>query len=281
MDTSTPLQSSPPPQIENPPSITPQRSPAKGSVPLLLTIALMIVSAVIGYYAAILKTTKSDQTETTYLVEATPTPTASPDAMYKDSVITPSDSNVYTVPALKLQFQLPESFKKYGEFREIVFPGESGMQICATFETKTSFLVEQAYAGSGGCVANKFGVGTTSVDFSAGREGTFGDLQGFIFKNNAYYAQAPLEKEWQIPSNLVTELENSAGLEIIKVKGANIYSDVMEMELDVTGTPGEGKIGALVNTNDSNYPGFTLEMELSEELTEEVFDQILSTIKIN
>jgi hypothetical protein len=241
---------------------------------ILLIIGAVILSGV-SYYIGTLKKQPVAVSE----------PQESPLSVQQETVTAPdTDLNeweTYTVKELHLSLKLPKSFKKYGEFKETTFGNDAGgTQVCATFTKQTSSVIKQVFAGISSCVTNKFGIGTTSVEFSAPRESGFADGQGFKIQNGKFYAKTPVNKEWEIPQELVTKVENSNGLEIIKVTGAKEYSAAMQMHVEVIGTPGKGKVGALVNTQDINYPGFTMEMELDDQLTEEVFDEILKSLHV-
>lgn len=252
-------------------------------VVLLGVTVLVFAVGVAGYY---LGTQKS-----TTVVLPSASPISSPNLTNNEPATTSiliennaldatANWETYSIKELNLEFKLPASFAKNGTWKTSVYPGELGMQLCATFVKETSFILNIVYAGGGACEGNKFGVGATSSDFSAGREGGFSDSQGFILKEGKYFAKAPLNHEYVVPNNLVTKVPNNTRAEVIKVMGANYYSEVVAREMPEAGTPGKGKIGALVNTKNITYPGFSIEMELSEDITEAVFDQILSTIVI-
>ena len=73
---------------------------------------------------------------------------------------------------------------------------------------------------------------------------------------------------------------NSNGVKILKVYGEAKYPENSERAY-APGTPGEGNIGAIINLpDDSKYSGISITMNLSNTLTEEIFDQILDSIKI-
>lgn len=186
----------------------------------------------------------------------------------------------YSLKTVDLEFKLPPIFNSYGEMKEEIKPGEKGTQLCMTFAKKTSFiLVKPIFAGGGFCMINYFGFGTVSPDYEAGREGGFTDLLGFTIENGKYYFRQNFNRKFEIPSNLVKKVRNQYGVQILKITGKN--STTGEWQGPIAGTPGDGRIGALVNTTNTVYPGVAIEMELSGNLTEVVFDQILSTLRFS
>lgn len=212
-------------------------------------------------------------TQTT--VSSSPTP--------KSSTISVNTSDWKTVnlKTVHLEFKLSPQLSKLGELKEEVVEGGKGTEYCVRFPAKTSWLVKTVYAG-GGCFSDnpaKFRLGTTSVDYEAGRSGAFTDYQGFEVKDGKYYAKFVQGKTTDIPSDLVQEISNSNGLKIIKIKGDSPPTPGYEMGYPLFGSLGKGWIGALINLNGTTYTGIALQMELDQDLTENMFDQMLSTFK--
>lgn len=111
--------------------------------------------------------------------------------------------------------------------------------------------------------------GTTSTDFLQATK--FTDLQGFIKLNGRYFARISATKTVEIPSNLVTAVRNSNGLDIIKIKGDNSAKVV---------TPGSGWVGALANIQTASFSGIALQVNSDyANQSGNIFDQILSTVK--
>lgn len=192
----------------------------------------------------------------------------------------PSDWKAYFLKTVALEFKLPPLFINYGEMTEEIRPGEKGTLLCMTFPKKSSFfLVKTVLAGSSFCNINYFGLGTVSPDFEEGRGGGFTDLLGFTVENGKYLARQNLDRKFEIPLDLVKEVRSRYGVQVLKIKGKNSVDG--EWRGPVGGTPGDGKIGALINTTNTLYPGLAIEMELNENLTEELFDKILSTLRFN
>lgn len=229
----------------------------------------MILVGVGGYVLG----TKQNQTavqnqQNTVVPTSIPTPTPDPTANWK----------TYKVDSLNLEFKLPLKLTQFGELKEeveSVKPPFSGKDLCVTFPKKTSFFVKEAYAGAG-CDINYFGISTISSDYNVGRGAGFGDLQGFTYKNGTHYFSKLDDKEFELPSNSVQKINNPYGVEIIKIK----YSHIPTEEMPPIYHTGEENVGALVNTtNNKQFPGFAVLLELKNNITEEDFDQILSTFK--
>ncbi|KKQ24433.1 MAG: hypothetical protein US39_C0016G0046 [Microgenomates group bacterium GW2011_GWC1_37_12b] len=202
-------------------------------------------------------------------------PTTKP-TITEQPTTTNSNWKTYSLKTIGLEFKLPPIFNSYGEMKEEIKPGEKGTQLCMTFAKKTSFLlVKPAFAGGSFCDINYFGFGTVSLDYEAGRGGGFTDLLGFAIEDGKYYARQNLNRKFEIPANLVREVSSQDGVKVLKIIGK--YSTTGEWQGPIAGTPGDGRIGALVNTTNTLYPGIAIEMELSGSLTEEVFDQVLSS----
>lgn len=193
------------------------------------------------------------------------TPTPDPTAGWK----------TYILKTLNLEFKLPPIFNSFGEMTEQIIPGEKGTSLCMTFPRKTSFFIKPVIAGTAACVTNHFGIGTTSIDFEAGRMAGFTDLQGYVIENGKYYAKL-LGKKFEIPPSLVEQIGGD-GLSMLKITGRDTTEG--EFQGPIAGTPGKGRVGALINTNNKTCPGLAVEMELTGSLTEYLFNQILSTFK--
>lgn len=195
--------------------------------------------------------------------ESTSTPTSDPTADWED----------YTIRGFNVRFKLPNTFSLKGELGEEI-KGDKGNALCVTFSKKTGLFAKEALAGGAPCSIDPFGIGTTSLDYEAGREGGFGDLQGYLVKDGKYFVKFVADKEFEVPEGLGTEITNQYKVKILKING---QEDPQSGYPDPA-TPGEGYIGALVNlTGSKTYSGFALGMKIEGEQTEELFDQILST----
>ncbi len=206
----------------------------------------------------------------TYLLLSRNTLTPAPSStMYPTPTITTSsetaDWKTYTLKSVGLTYKLPPEAVALGELQEFVVPGQKGTQVFVSRENSKIISDKEMV------------MGTTSIDYDAGRGGMFIDLQGFTKENGKYYARFVQGKTFDLSSETTTEILNPNGLEILKIKGSNFEEETEG--LPVAGTPGKGKIGALININRPPYQGFAVQMDLKTNLTEQLFDQILSTFK--
>lgn len=257
--------------------------PDKPKVNYWMISTVVLILLAVGFTGGYFFKSKSGKGQS-YVPQPTPNnysdtqPTAKPTITEQPS--TTSNWKTYTLKTIGLEFKLPSVFNSYGEMKEEIKPGEKGTQLCMTFAKKTSYLiVKPVFAGGSFCSINYFGFGTVSPDYEAGRGGGFTDLLGFINEDGKYYARQNLDRKFEIPANLVKEVRSQYGVRVLKITGKN--STTGEWQGPIGGTPGDGRIGALVNTTNTIYPGIAIEMELNGSLTEEVFDQILSTLKFN
>lgn len=183
----------------------------------------------------------------------TPSPAPDPTAGWQN----------YSIKELAVQFKLPPTIAQLGDFRKVTTPSETGSQDCWSLGMpQGSLFVKPALAGGGSCGVHTLTIGRTSADHSAGRMGGFADAKQFAVNRD-------------LPPDLVKLFTNDQGVEILIIKGANGG----ENDFPLIGSPGEGAIGALIKTNDQDFPVLTLQMPLTNELTKEIFNQILSTFE--
>ncbi|MDP1722207.1 MAG: hypothetical protein Q8L37_03280 [Candidatus Gottesmanbacteria bacterium] len=297
MDSSTvtppPLPSDPSislPQIVPPPLPVPHPSKLKW---LLGGLSILILGILAGYAATNVLSQSKKQVATppknspsTFSTLSSPTPLPaglSAEALAKVEASAKGDDPTsnwkrYLVKTVNLEFKLPPTFNSYGDLMEKIEPGEKGTLLCITFPTSSSYhFINPIFAGGTGCQIHKFGLGTISVDYEAGRGGSFTDVLGYVIKNGKYYGRQVGNSVFELPPLLTTPMNNSNGMQILKIIGKNETSG--EWRGPVGGTPGDGKIGAILNTKNPLYPGIAIEMELNSTLTEGLFDQILSTFQ--
>ena len=284
------------PQVQQPIPplpIQPQNIPEKTNgfpkIALLIgvVIILVLLVGVGGYYLGTKK--NNSQPITTYsrsTVPTSPTLIPSPSVAPKQNVITliPTTDpgthwNTYTIANFGLQFSLPpQIYTGQGDFKEAIGNGQAGTEVCFYF-TKAEVASNNNKSG-GACWTNDndlFVAGADSVDFEAGRSGTFMDTLGFTQKGNVYYENFNLNKEDDITSLKPQKADNPNRVSIIKIRGANV--DPQNPYMGIGETLSNGWIGALVNTRNTNYSGMGLQMRLTSGITEPIFDQILSTFK--
>lgn len=185
---------------------------------------------------------------------------------------------------LGLEFKVPTYLSMMDYPKGFETKGETGTQFCVQYLKSdiTSFLIKKANAGGGACFPESFGIGTTSIDYQAGRMGGFGDVQGYMFEDGKYYAKTVSGKTFEIPNELVSEITNPNGIKILQVTGADsIPSSEDVPAFPILGTPGSGRIGAIINIQgNAKYTGITFEMKIDDKLTPEVFKEILDTVKL-
>jgi hypothetical protein len=162
----------------------------------------------------------------------------------------------------------------------IEISGNKGKQICLSFiplETGLN-LVKSVLAGGGAC-SGTFAIGSTSKDYEEGREGGFGDYHGYRKVGDKYYAIFVGGTESELDSSDVTEITTANGIKALVITGRDSVQTVERGMEPKPGNPGEGYMGALINKDISPYIGFNVQMKLSNQLTKELFTQILSTFK--
>ena len=163
----------------------------------------------------------------------------------------------YQIKTLNLQFKLPSSLSaKFGDPKEEKIPGDKGQALIVSFSKNPQ----------------DFKMGTTSIDYKQGRGGGFIDRQGYKVEDGKYYAKFVFNSWEEIPSDLVIEYRSN-GLDILKIRGSNYPDSGMAL----FGSLGKGSVGALINTGDLIFPGLAVQAELSDELTDKVFDQIITS----
>ncbi len=218
-------------------------------------------------------TATPEVTSTTATV--TPVKTASP-----SPTITTSSWKIHTLPAIGLSFRLPPKMDGLGVAKQEIAVGETGTQLCVQFAKSTAWyenLIPVVEAGGGcGTAPNKFiAIGTTSTDYSAGREGTFLDMQGFAKQDGKYmerFVRGALNESF--PQENIIPVNNPNGVEVIKILGRTEMDDGPT----IANSLGD-RTGALVNTKEKTYPGLAFMFE--ETLTQEEIDGILMSIKFS
>lgn len=271
------------PQTPTPVPTPPSTNWAK--IILLSVLGLIVVAGAVLIGIQIGK----NQTPSQQLIVAQPTTPATQTAV--NSTILPTTPTtttdetaswkIYKVLGLGIELKLPRYLSPLDYPNGNETKGEKGKQFCIEY-TKVdivSFLIGNVLAGGGACLPQYFGLGTTSVDYEAGRGGGFGDLQGYTYENGKYFAKMVLGKRFEIPTELAKEITNPNGVKILRIIGKNSQSSAEMPYLPIAGTPGDGRVGALINLDNVTYPGVSVEMKLDGKLNTELFDQILSTFK--
>ena len=276
------LQAPPQPNLQTTP--TPPQPPKKLPLSVIIVaICFALASGIIGYLIgqrdpfALIKTTP-------LIVDQTANETNNAGADIDRSQVPLKDENLETgwvkttITSVGLSMNLPPQIAKLGEIEEQILKGETGTQLCIQFNKQTGLGFFQAYAG-GGCSTAKndyITMGTTSIDFSAGRSGGFTDFQGFIEKNGEYLFKFPGNKEfsWDNESK-VTYFKNQNNIEMLLVDGEQDIPD--DEGPSLRNGLGENS-GVVINTASSIYPGFAIIFH-KDGLTEEEMNKVLESLE--
>lgn len=256
----------------SPPTLVASETPKQKSklMPILLIVLILVLLGAGGVYAYKNFFVKVPEPTTTPVStpESTPDPTA--------------DWKTYKDPILGVEYKLPSKLI-LAKTSSIEVAGETGTQYCSIYEGGLSVFIKTVYAGGGPCGGGIFTIGTVSKDYSAGREGGFGDYTGYVEVNGKYNAIfVNTIGSGYIPTNLVKEVTNDHGLTYLRIVGENSPQDYGGelRNVETPGTPGEGYMGALVNIQDDvKYRGFNIQMKVGSDSDIQIFDQILSTFK--
>ncbi len=245
----------------------------KGFVPVILLVGLLIIfGAFVGGYHLGKKTNQEPKSLVQEAV-TTPGPPIS-------TISTPANKNEwtsYTIKKLNVEFRLPpELARKYGTLVEKETKGERGTELQIGFgnDSKslkiasqsleyTPFQEEYSEDEARG-IAGGPGISTPAI------------FQGSKYENELFYGLQPLGKLHELPRDQVT-MYHANGRDILKVKAlftdfGNVHQIFPEKTKKIW--------GIISGTGNQAYSGLTIEGILSDDLTEELFEQILSTFNI-
>ena len=173
----------------------------------------------------------------------------------------PNSWKSYQINSVSLKFKLPEKLSKNKNWQINEFKKDKGSRICFS-ENKSSF----------DCKGNILVIGGSSTNYLSDTDASFTELQGFVKDNDVYFVYSSPTNLIPLKNVEVKEYVTENGLKILKILGTNNANN------PVPGTPGQGYLGAIVNTNNSKYPGLSFQYSLESDLTEYEFDQILNSI---
>ncbi|MDZ7586470.1 MAG: hypothetical protein U0946_01835 [Patescibacteria group bacterium] len=254
-----------------PTSIPPLVMPPSPSTPsaiwiyiALITLFLWITGTLAYQYFQL----KNQVTNLTNTVTSTPVSTVSPKPSSEPANST-VDWKTYTINQLNLSFKLPPELAHYGALVYATSPSSIGSELCWTFGKSQSMIFPQVHAGGGPCETNNFSIGATTLDHDAGRMSGFADTNHFQLPEN-------------LPPSMTKSFTNPNGVKILRIIGGEFPkepNDPWEGPSNYFGELGKGHIGALVQYLAPNYETITVHMELTDSLTVNVFDLILSTFK--
>lgn len=284
--TQTPPTTTQPPQPEGEPPIQPPSQPttpqSSAGKPWLKPVATLVALLILGAAAFLFYQNQQLRQQLSQPQQTAVTPSPSPEATGPGFSDLPQNTpdptanwETFSLETLNLKFKLPPELDKFGQLDEKTIAGEKGNQLCITYGQTGLRLVPQVYAGGGPCSINTFGFGTTSKDYEAGRSAGFADLQGFRAQGNKFFIILNSEKSFELPSGIAQEISNPN-----KVKILVVSSDPDAENTLVPWAIPEKTIGAIINIpTSSSYRGVTILMNLDNDLTENLFDQILSTFQ--
>lgn len=249
-------------------------SPEKLKTNHLTIVAVVSICFVVfgfgGYYLG-KQSTSSFQDQSPNQPITSPSPT-----VLQTSI--PEGWKSYSIPQLNLNFNLPTKISTLGTWSTEVIPGSTGNKVCFRLKEKQSLLVRTLHAaGIGMCSGNTFTIHAASNDFRADRGPDYGDISGYLVTDNNLFVNKNNPKAKSTPKELYEIKTNENGVEYALLVGRNEQNG--ELMIPVVGTPGDGQVSALINTNNPVYPGVTVTMKLGNGFDKQLLDDILSTFK--
>ena len=231
--------------------------------------------------------TKKESAPPTVTYVTTPTPTYPPTESIKDKAaitkkltgLTSGQQTTYNLKKIAISISLPsefqstmnESYRYYNEKDDRIGIYCAGPDIILTSQDvcvdKSFWIVSHSRKG--------FNIFEGSLDFTG--------YHSYRCDNTGCGITRWERPVKYLPKELYTEIKNSSGVQILKIIGKNndYNPEFPNAPRAYSGTPGEGKIGAIVNLPDNpTYSGVVIVMKLTDTLTEQVFDQILNSIRI-
>lgn len=248
----------------------------KGFTSVLVIGLVIMVGLVAGaYYLGKTSTTKPLSSQTEQATSNSTTPTIS-------TISTPPDITnwvPYKIKALNLEFRLPPALAtKYGKLVESEANGKRGSELKVSFANDSKSLIMTAQSPEFAPIppapvklseeeARDLAIGGPGISIPS-------VFQGFKYENELYYGIQSFGQVRELPKEQVTQYHTN-GRDILKVKA--LYGDYgMVTHRIFPETP--PKIwGILTGTGNQVYPGLTVQGILDNDLTESVFEQILST----
>ncbi len=223
---------------------------------ILILVVLIVIGLTLSLYPFIqtLITTPKSSVKT----QTTPTPTPDPMAGWK----------TYSLKALPISLKAPALLGSFGTLVENQEKTASGTRYCGGY--LISLGLTSKPTGCNFPNTSPLLFGTTSTDYPEAKK--FLELQGFIKLNGKYFARTSATKTAEIPANLVSEVKNANGVDVIKITGDDNAKIV---------TPGKGWVGALANIQTASYSGVVLQVNGDyANQGGDIFDQIISTVTV-
>lgn len=247
----------------------------KGFTSVLLVGLVIVVGLVTGAYYLGRTSNKPASVSTQQTVSDTSSPNIS-------TISTPSDVTswtLYKIKALNMEFRLPPNLStKYGKLVENEANGKRGSELKISFTNDPKSLIMTAQSPEFTPIppapvklseeeVRDLAIGGPGISIPS-------VFQGFKYENELYYGIQSFGQVRELPKEQVTQYHTN-GRDILKVKA--LYGDYgMVTHRIFPETP--PKIwGIISGTGNQVYPGLTVQGILDNDLTEPVFEQILST----
>lgn len=173
----------------------------------------------------------------------------------------PDNWTVYKFEPIKLEFKLPEELNKKRVWKVNEINGKSGKSLCFSDEEVKNE-----------CKGETLVIASSSKNFASEKNNTFLDSQGFESKGGTYSIMTLTGENFKLNDLKFKTFENNKNLEILKIVGNGN---------EVSGTPKDGYLYAIINTKKSEYPAIVLRMKINSDISEYEFDQILESLQIN
>lgn len=223
-----------------------KKAPIKPVHFLIIFVAISFIFAfLIGGYFVGKNTSKQEQQNSTEITEQV--------KLNAESIPeNPDNWNEYALEELGISIKLPENLIKKGDWKEIKLENNI---ICFTYKELKN---------EDNCETDDLIVVASSNN---SENNNFIFSKGFIEENGNYFLLDSSGKEVNISSEKFKTLETENNFKILKILGGE--SDI---------SPDEKYLGAVINTNNDNYPALIILMEINGQVSEYEFDQILESL---
>lgn len=233
---------------------------------LIATLVLLVAVSSITTFLFYVKQKKTDaQNAQNQTEEETPVDT--------------SNWKTYTNAQYNFSFKYPPT-TILNERRE---RGTTGYQLCLEFSETDQTSNSPLSSQNNSCTWNNLVIGGIDKDFSAGREGSFLDTQGFRKEGDITYFKFVQNSEFPIPRFAIKKIyTNPQNVEIAVINGLSPFNEAEGAAMRLQGTPGEGYLGAIINVNDESLPGLAVVYKQeSEKITKDDFSAIINSFTVN
>jgi hypothetical protein len=226
----------------------------KSSQPVLLYIIillLLVIAGFLGYEVLTLKKSApvvSDNQSPVTIPSVLPTVLADP----MEGWIS------YLIPQVNLAFKLPPSVNPTGKLdftasQNNLFWNDNPDSIVRLWAVSPKSTFEGSFSYLNGCV-------------------------GYKQTATGYKFLAYTRSETDIPKGLAKEITNASGISYLIVRSD---PGIPAGSMPPVGSAEKGTVGALIKTDNSGYPILVIQMKLSAENSEALFEQILSGVNYN